>query len=165
MANLPAVIIRSGGAIEKIVGTELAAYTDERFPLVRKDQFALGRLVEARPELNTEARVAVLVDMMAYHGHHVDAQLRKLLDHHDPEVIGFALDYLYEVGKKDRGMDGMEGVKSSLLHDTAEAVEVLIAERELEIGNVEMLADLIQSFGMDNILAGIFEEAEPQWQL
>lgn len=103
VTEAPIAVIQVGGALQKIVTTELEAYTDPRYPLTEVSQIALARIVEAFPALNTEPRVAMLVDAYSFHGIDSSSEFRALIDEFDLETAYLAMDYLYEVGQRDHG--------------------------------------------------------------
>lgn len=96
-ANLPVPVVSVGGELQRVI-SEVEKYTDERYPLTRGAQMHLARIIEKRPELNTEARVAQLVDMLSWHSVDQMKELDELLDEHDIDHIILVLDYLYEAG-------------------------------------------------------------------
>jgi hypothetical protein len=104
-ANLPDIVRRVGGDLEKVI-SNLPAYVDERFPLDRFKQIALGRLVEAKPELNNENDIAKIVDLLTFHGIDRDQMndLNVLLDTYGTDDVWTAINYLYEIGLRDRGV-------------------------------------------------------------
>lgn len=115
-ANLPDIVRRVGGDLEKVI-SNLPDYVDERFPLDRFKQIALGRLVESKPELNNENDIAMIVDMLTYHGIERDQMndLNVLLDHYGAEKVWTAINYLYESGLRDRGQADEENAKTNAL--------------------------------------------------
>lgn len=102
--NLPDAVTKVGGALEKVV-TELERYTDKRYPLTRESQFALARIVESDPQLNTEGRVALLVDAFSFHGVTQHRDFMQIVQSHGIDRVCFALDYLYQTGERGRGHD------------------------------------------------------------
>ena len=147
-ANLPAIVTRVGGALEKVV-SEIEAYTDERYPLTRNGQMALARMIEDRPELNSEARVSLLVDALSYHGVNQRAEFTALIDRYDIEVVYLALDYLYEVGQRDRGTALVKDNKYNSMKYVREAVELIVKLRAMDVhvDGVESLSDVIYQLG------------------
>lgn len=113
-ANLPDIVRRVGGDLEKVI-SNLPAYVDERFPLDRFKQIALGRLVEAKPELNNENDIAKIVDLLTFHGVDRDQMndLNVLLDTYGTDDVWTAINYLYETGFRDRGQESNDGSNSS----------------------------------------------------
>lgn len=139
--NLPTVITRQGGAIEQVV-RELDLYTDQRYPLTRQHQYALGRLIEARPSLNNEHHVSLLVDALSFHGVDSAPELGRVIDEFGLPVAHLALDYLYEVGKRGRGREeytdwfspaGIRSVCQLLVNLDAEGHEVDTVEAFSEV--------------------------------
>jgi hypothetical protein len=99
--NLPAIVQSVGGALLQIV-SDIEAYTTEEHPLTINGQRSLAQLVGQRPELNTEPRVALLVDALAHHGVDQMKEFNELLDEYDIDLVYLALDYLFEVGVRDQ---------------------------------------------------------------
>lgn len=148
-ANLPAIVTRVGGALEKVV-SEIEAYTDERYPLTRNGQMALARMIEDRPELNSESRVSLLVDALSYHGVNQRTEFTALVDRYDIEVVYLALDYLYEVGQRDRGTTTpVSNDKYNSMKYVREVVELIIKLRALgvHVSGVESLSDVVYHLG------------------
>lgn len=101
-ANLPLPLVtRVGGALEKVI-SNIEVYTSPEYPLDRQGQMALARMVEDRPALNTEARIALLVDALAWHGVNQRVEFTSLMDEFGIEDVYLALDYLYEVGTRSQ---------------------------------------------------------------
>ncbi len=100
-ANLPAIVTRVGGALEQVI-SNIEVYTSPEHPLNRQAQMALARMIEDRPTLNTEARISLLVDALAWHGVDQRLQFASLMDEFDVEDVYLALDYLYEVGTRSK---------------------------------------------------------------
>jgi hypothetical protein len=113
-ANLPDIVRRVGGDLELVI-SNLPAYVDERFPLDRFKQIALGRMVEARPSLNNEKDIAKIVDLLTFHGIDRDQMndLNVLLDNHGTDDVWVAINYLYEIGLRDRGVASEEESKTN----------------------------------------------------
>lgn len=99
--NLPAIVQSVGGALLQVV-SNVEAYTTEEHPLTVNGQRSLAQLVRQRPELNTEPRVALLVDALAHHGVDQMKEFHELLDEYDIDLVYLALDYLFEVGVRDQ---------------------------------------------------------------
>jgi hypothetical protein len=101
-ANLPLPLVtRVGGALEKVI-SNIEVYTSPEYPLNRQGQMALARMVEDRPALNTEARIALIVHALAWHGVSQRVEFTSLVDEFDIEDVYLALDYLYEVGTRSQ---------------------------------------------------------------
>lgn len=113
-ANLPDIVRRVGGDLELVI-SNLPAYVDERFPLDRFKQIALGRMIEARPSLNNEKDIAKIVDLLTFHGIDRDQMndLNVLLDNHGTDDVWVAINYLYEIGLRDRGIASEEESKTN----------------------------------------------------
>lgn len=113
-ANLPEIVRRVGGDLELVI-SNLPAYVDERFPLDRFKQIALGRMIEARPSLNNEKDIAKIVDLLTFHGIDRDQMndLNVLLDNHGTDDVWVAINYLYEIGLRDRGIASEEESKTN----------------------------------------------------
>lgn len=113
-ANLPDIVRRVGGDLELVI-SNLPAYVDERFPLDRFKQIALGRMIEARPSLNNEKDIAKIVDLLTFHGIDRDQMndLNVLLDNHGTDDVWVAVNYLYEIGLRDRGIASEEESKTN----------------------------------------------------
>ena len=147
--NLPAIVTRVGGALEQVV-SEIEAYTDERYPLDRRGQMVLARMIEDRPELNSEARVALLVDALSYHGANQRKKFTVLVDSYGIEVVYLALDYLYEVGQRDRGTTTpASNAKYNSMKYVGEVVELIIKLRTMDVhvSSVESLSDIVYHLG------------------
>lgn len=102
--NLPAIVTRVGGALEKVM-RDVHLYEDDANPLSRVHIIALSRIVEARPSLNTEKCVDVLVNLFSRHGV-PDAQRRDvtaLVDQFGAMDVGLAFEYLYDAGYRGAG--------------------------------------------------------------
>lgn len=156
-ANLPALVRGIGGALVRVT-SEIDAYTDDKFPLRRDGQLALGRLIEERPSLNTEPRVAMLVDVLSWHGVKDIEALGELIDEHGIDPVCVALDYLYEVGIRDHAEaleadDAYADTGSDQQHNSMEIVRSiveLITELEsnrLVIPSAEVLFEIIYQRG------------------
>jgi hypothetical protein len=113
-ANLPDIVRRVGGDLEKVI-SNLPDYVDERYPLDRFKQIALGRLIEAKPKLNNEKDIAKIVDLLSFHGIDRDQMndLNVLLDNHGTDDVWTAINYLYEIGFRDRGIASEEDSKTN----------------------------------------------------
>lgn len=152
MNNLPVPVTKVGGALAQVTSS-IELYTDERFPLTRKDQYGLARMMESRPELNTEPRVALLVDAIAHHGVEQLTQFGQLLDTIDVEVVYLAVDYLYEIGKRGRGASQSAGKLSEQMADmdkirsTAELAEVIVGLNQGIVPDTEQLHDYVTKLG------------------
>lgn len=147
--NLPAIVTRVGGALEKVV-SDIEAYTDEHYPLTRNGQMALARMVEYRPELNSEARVALLVDALSYHGVNQRKEFTALVDRYDIEIVYLALDYLYEVGLRDRGTKAsVSREKYNSMKYVRNVVELITRLRAMNayVSDTESLNDIVYQLG------------------
>jgi hypothetical protein len=113
--NLPAIVTRVGGALELVI-SRLEMYEDARFPIDRVNQIALAKVVEAKPDLNNENDLAFIVDSLSYHG--ISRQQRKnfyqLIDLYGAQQVNTALEYLVEMGVRDRGDAAQFGRENSL---------------------------------------------------
>lgn len=105
-ANLPVAITRLGGDLEKAM-REIDLYTDPAFPLDRKGQFAVARLIERHPDLNREEYVAVIIDLFAYHRVGSGVKLADVISDYGIATSQIVFTYLYESAVRTRG----EGVK------------------------------------------------------
>lgn len=143
--NLPSIVTNVGGALERVI-TDIEAYTDERFPLPRRGQFALARLIETRPDLNSEARVALLVDAMSHHGVTQAEELKRLIDEYGIEDTHLALDYLYEVGERSRGTQQKSFISMTNVKKVIEIV-INLRAHEVSVTSVEHLSDIIYQIG------------------
>ena len=97
--NLPAIVVSVGGDLQKVVA-EVENYTDVRYPLTRGAQMGLARIIERHPELNTEPRVALLVDILSWHGVDQLQELNEILEEYDLDHVYLAVDYLLEDGER-----------------------------------------------------------------
>lgn len=101
--NIPAIITTVGGPLERVV-KNIESYTDSNYPMSRQNQMALARIVEVRPDLNNEHDLGLLIDALTYHGvGQYGKEFLKLVDTYGIEMAHLAVDYLYEVGERDRG--------------------------------------------------------------
>lgn len=161
--NLPAIVTRVGGELEKVV-SDIENYTSGQHPLDRKGQMALARMVEDRPELNTESRIALLVDALTWHGLEQKNAFMALVDDNDVETVYLALDYLFEEGEREHDTDrkARESEDKSKLYSSmrhvSRVVDVIVKLREsgVEISNVERLSDCIYQRGGLNLEKGVF---------
>lgn len=102
--NLPAVVERVGGELAKVF-SNLENYTSDKRSLTDMQQRELARFVEGSPELNTEPRIVLLVDAIAWHGIEQLELFKALIDAYDLEIVYLALDYLYEEGERGRTLE------------------------------------------------------------
>jgi len=159
--NLPAVVKRVGGALELIV-SNLEAYTQPEYPLTRRGQIALGLIVEEHPGLNTEDRLALLVDILTYHGIYQRTEFMAIDEDHGIEIVYLALDYLYETGDRGRGKDEDSQAANDMrrVRRTAELI-VRLQEAGFNVGSVEQLDDLAHAFGgLDQAFAASEDNVE-----
>ena len=151
-ANLPVAVTRVGGALQT-VSSQIEAYTDPRYPLARRSQIALARIIEDRPELNTEARIAMMVDAFSFHGVDEAAAFTAITDEFGLETTYLALDYLYEVGERGRGTTTGDREPIRRLFkgmDSVRNVADLITELRdsgLQVEGVNTLSDLVFRLG------------------
>jgi hypothetical protein len=154
--NLPILVSDIGGvpvsgALQKVV-SNLEPYTDERYPLDITGQMMLARLVETRPKLNVESRVALLVDAIAYHGVDQGEAFNSLIDRFGIEDVYLALDYLHEVGTRGRGTtDGAneDDRRRNSMSNVEQVVELIVRFRafDIDISTVESLYKIIYKLG------------------
>lgn len=121
--NLPVRVAREGGAIVEVLGWE------QHLVLSPQQQYAIGVLVALNPLLNTEARIDMLADMAGFHGEQLDREVIDLIAEYGAETVYIAIDYLYEVARRDRRGDARERnevkCERSELAKTAELIGVL----------------------------------------
>ena len=101
-AKLPVAITRLGGDLEKVM-REIDSYTDPAFPLDRKGQFAVARLIERHPDLNREEYVAIIIDLFAFHGVGSGAKLADIISEYGISTSQIVFTYLYESAERTRG--------------------------------------------------------------
>jgi hypothetical protein len=143
--NLPEIVARIGGAFEMVV-RNVVHYTDEKFPLIREAQEALARVIEAHPEFNTEERVTLLIDARVFHGVPFGYEFDELLDEFGLDIVGFVLDYLYNIGE-DTTVDprlNWHGPKG--LHAVCTLVEAL-RDEDIELNSPEVMDSIIWKLG------------------
>lgn len=157
VSNLPVAVERVGGALEHVV-RDIESYTHSQYPLVRRGQIALARLVEKHPSFNTEQRISLLVDAFAYHGVANGGMLDQLLQEYGVEKVHLAVDYLYEVGQRDRGnesrdsLSDMKKIRRVLeLRDKLEALHY-------EVSTTEQLDMLIHELRGLNVAVNLDDE-------
>lgn len=113
-AKLPVAITRLGGDLEKVM-REIDSYTDPAFPLDRKGQFAVARLIERHPDLNREEYVATIIDLFAYHGVGSGAKLADVISEYGIATSQVVFIYLYESAERTRGK-GMKAPERGFFH-------------------------------------------------
>lgn len=145
--NLPVVAQRTGGALVTVL-SDLDRYADGPQPLGRRITTAISRIVAERPELNTEARVAMLVDLAAYHGESISRWLADMLDEHEPEVVYLVVEYFYAIGRRDRtkvaGKSAISNARGFIREDMAEMFDFV--ERLQAIFGQELTLDDLHQF-------------------
>lgn len=124
--NLPVLAVRTGGALVKVL-SELERHATK--PLDRRAATAISRIVTDLPELNTEARVSMLVDLVSFHGEKADSWLARMFEDFNIEVVYLAIDYLYEAGysdrKSDSNVDNSNDHQESLRSDIEELCDLI----------------------------------------
>lgn len=150
-ANLPALIERTGGALLKVM-SDLDAYVDPKYPLNRKGQLAIGRIVQDFPALNCEQDVELLVEIMSRHGVTSMSVLRGYLNDFGTRFTYLAITFLFEEGKHGhRGKDEDQfspGKKYQPMQYVRSVLELIeSASAYLEIDSVEEISDLVESLG------------------
>lgn len=150
-ANLPALIERTGGALLKVM-TDLDAYVDPKYPLTRKGQLAIGRIVQDFPALNTEQDIELLVEIMSRHGVTSTNALRGYLNDFGTRFTYLAITFLFEEGKHGhRGKDEdlfAPGKKYQPMQYVRSVLELIEnASSYLEIDTIEEISDLVESLG------------------
>ena len=169
--NLPTLVVAVGGPLEKVI-IDVVRYTDVKYPLDRSSQIALARIIEAQPELNTEVRVAYLVDAFSFHGVRHWIEFARIVEDHGIECACLVLDYLHEVGERSHGDDKPEHILTStgieLVRCLAELVDQF-KECGFDASGVASLDSLIQRLGgvddaldadNDQIRVGLSEEIQ-----
>lgn len=166
--NLPVIVSRVGGELEKVI-SDIESYTSPEYPLNRKGQIALARMIEDRPELNTEPRIAFFVDALAFHGVGQSAEFISLINdlEDDVETVYLALDYLYEVGERDHddqteSLIGNRVRRFDPMKRVMRVVELIQRLREsgVEVSSVETLSDCAYRLGGFNEAIGVKEGDE-----
>lgn len=112
--NLPVPAQKMGGAIVQVLGWE------QHLVLPASVQYAIGRAIVDNPRLNTEPRVDMIADMASHHGENVDRQLAELFGEYPVETVYAAIDFLYEVARRDR-----KGGERDELQKTVELMDKL----------------------------------------
>lgn len=170
--NLPVLVQRVGGELAKVV-SDIESYTSPEYPLDRKGQMALARMVEDHADLNTEPRIAVLVDVLAFHGVKQSAEFIQLFKDAendaelDLETVYLALDYLYEVGERghDDDTEALIGANVRRFDPMKRIMRVIeliqrLRESGIEVSSVETLSDCTYRVGGFNEAIGIKEGDE-----
>lgn len=162
--NLPAIITRVGGSLEQVV-QHIELYTDERYPLDRRSQIALARLIEGHTEFNNEKSVSLLVDALAWHGIKQGQEFNELLQQYDIQTMHLALDYLYEIGVRTHGLDDdivNEDKKYQSMAYVGRVAELLNRMQQLiVVETVEELASAIYYLGgLDKAFEATDEDIE-----
>lgn len=157
-ATLSPAVIRVGGAMEKVF-EKSEDYVG--YPVSKRLQTAIARLVEARPELslNSEDSIVKILDLATFHGISQMARLGQQIDEYGVETVHLAVDYLYESAERGRAGDKtdlvfngfgiprryMTGLDS--VDKVAELIGNLTAVTGTAFSGVERLDDVISELG------------------
>lgn len=149
-ANLPALITRTGGALVTVM-SDLDAYTDEKRPLTKKGQLAIGRIIQDFPVLNTVEDVERLVDIVSYYGLSSMSELRRYLNEYGSLFTHLAVSYLFEGAGLNRADTSDAGIsryeKRPMVHTTLLLELIELASNFVLIETVEDVDDLIDRLG------------------
>jgi hypothetical protein len=117
-ANLPVQVTAIGGALVEVLRW------DQYQKLGVESQAALVELVKRYPDLNTENRVDLVVDLMVFHGETLNQTLREFVGTYSAELVYLAIDTLYEAGVRGCAPQGTAQLVDSL-EQLEEVLEIL----------------------------------------
>jgi len=89
---------KAGGALARILSdsTEIARYASG--DVKRKDARAIGDLVAAYPELNTDKSVGGLIWLLTFHGERIGEWTEELISEYSLDELLLVLGFLYDTG-------------------------------------------------------------------
>lgn len=160
--NLPALSTQVGGALAVVLNDASNRISGKELSTV--EVLSVTRLVDSMPELNTEPRVELLLQMVSQYGIEVSPQLRQLLDLYDVETVFLAIAFIREScsdvdpradgPKKDLSADQPLWLDTQVLK-TCEIIEILrdLGETMMDFEDVavhvEVLGSLQQATELD----------------
>jgi hypothetical protein len=136
VSNLPAPVIRQGGALVSVLEWE------QHQGLSRQLTIKLADMIGQNPGLNTEERVDYLADLAGHYGEGFGLEFTKLVDEFKLERVYYAIDLLHELGLRSgtevmRARDRAQETKSK--EDRAKLRKI---ERDLRSDVARMLTFL-----------------------
>lgn len=145
---------RAGGALARIMSDTKEA---ERYAFGEVQGIqarAIGDLVVAYPQLNTDQAVGGLLWLTTFHAELIDAWMYSLMEDHSIEHVTLSIEYLYEVGKRSNADSNLRN-EAADLEVTREYVPLLLdlleahadLEEEERIRTVDQLSSLVSVLG------------------
>lgn len=131
---------------DRTVETQFAAYV-----LDDATRFAVTRMVEENPDLNTEDRVGALLWLTTFHGEEIDRWHIELSQEYEMEDILLVIDFLFETAVRTKKGSMGEDSNADSRESVSQLLEFLELYRRLEaqpsVRSVESFADLVDKLG------------------